>query len=265
MGGMPGQARERLPFFVGAGLSARGNNRMRQSNIIGLGFVVLFLGMATSGCAASSEAAMERQIIGQQIHEIDSLRASQRQLGAELALLRDSLQFIDDIRTGQYYRDMRALEDRIRHLEFVLHQQSRGITVAELPADALFSPASADLTDRGRALLDSVVATIDRRAYSGHQVRVEGHADTAPLGPSLVEKYGSNWGLSTARAASVVIYLLNQHEFDPERLAAIGFGSARPIAGNDTPSGRRQNRRVRIAAIPTGNAVDSVSASTAEP
>lgn len=207
--------------------------------------------VAAIGCATSGELANQRMIIGDQIHEIDSLRALTRTLYDSVGELRDSLQFIDDIETGQYYRDMRTLEDRIRRLEFLLHQQEDGITVAEIPADALYEPASALLTDSGRALLDSVAATI-MQSFADHAIRVEGHADPSPLGPSLIEKYGNNWGLSTARAASVVSYLLDHRNLDPVRMSAIGYGSTRPVASNETASGRRQNRRIRVSAIPPG-------------
>lgn len=219
---------------------------------------LLLLAMAAVGCATSGELATQRAIIGEQIHEIDSLRATQRRLVSELAVLRDSLQFIDDIETGQYYRDMRVLEDRILRLEFVLHQQESGITIAELPADALFAPASAELTSAGRSLLDSV-AVVLANSFADHVVRVEGHADTSPLGPSLIERYGSNWGLSSARAASVVTYLGENYDFDEARLTAVGYGSARPVASNDTPAGRRQNRRVRVSATPSYDRGEAVS------
>ncbi len=211
---------------------------------------LIFLAVvALGGCSPSAELISQREIIGEQITEIDSLRAQNRALYEQLGILQDSLQFIDDIETGQYYRDMRSLQDRIRQLEFALYQKDRGITVAELPADRLFEPASSTLTSSGQALLDSVAVILDR-TFPTHSIRIEGHADESPLGPSLVEKYGSNWGLSTARAAAVLDYLLEEYEMEASRLAAVGFGSSRPIASNETAAGRRQNRRVRVAVVP---------------
>lgn len=219
--------------------------------------------VAAGGCSTSSEVVNQREIIGGQIREIDSLRALTRSLYTEVGLLRDSLQFIDDIETGQYYRDMRALEDRIRRLEFLLHQQRNGITVAVVPADAIYQPASAVLTERGEAILDSVAAVINR-SFPDHEIRVEGHADPSPLGPTLTEKYGDNWGLSTARAATVVGYLIHQANLPEDRILAIGFGSSRPVASNDTPAGRRQNRRIRISAVPPYRAATAADSATAD-
>ncbi len=45
-------------------------------------------------------------------------------------------------------------------------------------------------------------------------------------------------------------YLVERHGIDPSRLTAIGYGEARPIASNDTPEGRRRNRRVEIIILP---------------
>lgn len=232
-----------------------------KHGFLALGVVVALVLVA--GCATSGELTTQQTIIRDQIQELDSLDALNRQLFAELGLLRDSLQFIDDIETGQYYRDMRALEERIRRLEFALYQQDRGITIAELPADRLFEPASANLKDTGKELLDSV-AVLVIRDFPTHLLRIEGHADNSPLGPSLVELYGSNWGLSTARAASVIDYLVETHALEPSRMAAVGYGSTRPIASNDTQAGRRQNRRVRVAAVPLLDA-EARTSESAEP
>lgn len=216
-----------------------------------LSLLILLPVLVVGGCASSNDLTMQRQVVADQIREMDSLRALNRVIYEELGVLRDSLQFIDDIETGQYYRDMRSLQDRIRQLEFILHRQLVGHTVAELPADLLFEPASATLTSGGMALLDTIAVMLSED-FSGQLIRVEGHADNAPLGPSLVEKFGSNWGLSAARAASVSQYLIESREIDANRIAVVGYGSTRPVATADTPSARRQNRRVRVAALPVG-------------
>ena len=54
-----------------------------------------------------------------------------------------------------------------------------------------------------------------------------------------------NRKLSDARAKAVRDYLVKQG-IAPERIRAMGFGAAQPVAGNDTPEGRAQNRRVEL-------------------
>lgn len=222
----------------------------RSTRTVAVG--VLVLAGIVSGCTTNREVTRQSEIIGNQIGVIDSLRAMNRALSAEIGILQDSLQFVDDIETGKVYREMRALEDRIKYLEFLLHQRDEGVTVATLPADELFAPATADLSESGRRRLDGAIELFMER-FDGHLLRIEGHADAAPLGPALTERYGGNWGLSAARAASVLSYLLENHALDEQRVSAVAFGDTRPVASNDSADGRRQNRRVRIVAVPPGD------------
>ncbi|NND68363.1 MAG: OmpA family protein [Halioglobus sp.] len=69
------------------------------------------------------------------------------------------------------------------------------------------------------------------------EVDVEGHTDSVGA-----ESY--NQGLSQRRAQAVVDLLVNEHGIARERLQAKGYGETRPVASNDTPEGRAQNRRV---------------------
>ena len=74
------------------------------------------------------------------------------------------------------------------------------------------------------------------------EIRVEGHTDNLPMPPDA--QFPSNWELSMARAMSVVRFFVTHEKVDPGMLAAIGYGEFRPVASNDTPEGRAQNRRV---------------------
>ncbi len=76
----------------------------------------------------------------------------------------------------------------------------------------------------------------------GNPIQVEGFTDNRPINTPA---FPSNWELSAARAASVV-HLFARLGVDPERMAAIGYGEYHPVASNDTPEGRAQNRRVVI-------------------
>jgi len=68
-------------------------------------------------------------------------------------------------------------------------------------------------------------------------VEIAGH--TCNMGPAAY-----NQRLSQRRAESVVKYLVDNHGVDPALLKAKGYGMTKPIASNDTPEGREQNRRV---------------------
>lgn len=179
----------------------------------------------------------------------DSLHAANARLRAEVRSLRDSLRFRDDIESGQYDREMRTMEDQLDHLIYELRLlREGGMTVARLPSDSLFaSPAT--LSDAGADRLRTV-ATQLQEAYPNRTVRVEGHTDAVDLGEELQEQFPSNWELSAARATAVVRELIARTGLDAEQFLAVGFGSTRPRASNDTAGGRRRNRRVRIAVLP---------------
>jgi chemotaxis protein MotB len=73
-------------------------------------------------------------------------------------------------------------------------------------------------------------------------VRVDGHTDDVPIQSS---RFASNWELSTARAISVVRFLIDQG-VPAEHLAATGFGEHQPIASGADPETRRRNRRIEL-------------------
>jgi chemotaxis protein MotB len=176
--------------------------------------------------------------------------ASNRELAEELTVLRDSIQFYDDIDSGQYYRDRRILEQEIQRLEYEASVcRDGGRTIETLTVDEVFRPGSADITSAGMARL-AVLADSLKSAYGGYNIRVEGHSDSTPLGSSLQSVYPSNWELAAGRAAAVVRYLEDDGGLPADHIEIVSFGSTRPIAVNETAEGRRQNRRIRIAVVP---------------
>jgi chemotaxis protein MotB len=74
-------------------------------------------------------------------------------------------------------------------------------------------------------------------------LRVDGHTDNVPL--SGTGRYQDNWELSSARATSVVKFLISRG-VPANRLVAAGFGQFQPIAEGDTPEARGQNRRIEL-------------------
>lgn len=209
--------------------------------------ILLAVLLLAAGCA--SPAATVRG--GPSELPLDSLRAENQRLREANAALRDSLRFRDDIETGRYYRQLRALRDRIGRMNYDLSlYREGGRTVQVIGADALFEPASARLTDAGRTRLDTLAARLARNYSEERRLLVEGHADGAALSAELQETYPSNWELSALRAASVARYLTTEAGVAPERLTLAAFADTQPVASNETAAGRRQNRRVRVAVLP---------------
>ncbi len=124
-----------------------------------------------------------------------------------------------------------------------------GETITVLLTDLYFESGSATLTADGVSRL-AELAQVIRTTYPARRLRVEGHTDSNPIGPVLKKTFESNWELSTARAAAVVRHFQWTHRMEPERFAVVGYGQYAPVADNNTETGRRQNRRVRIAVLP---------------
>ena len=105
----------------------------------------------------------------------------------------------------------------------------------------LFAPASAYLDSSAKKLLDKVGVLICKK-FVLHAMRVEGHTDSNPIHS---DKYPSNWELSSARASSVVRYLISRFNFNPSLFSAIGYADTRPLENSFSPKDPK-NRRVEI-------------------
>lgn len=113
----------------------------------------------------------------------------------------------------------------------------------------LFDSGSVEINEKGKQLLLVVAESV--RANKDAGIRVEGHTDNKPLGPTLKERFPSNWELSVARAAAVVRFLQKEGRLPPQSLSAHGYSFYRPVAANKNREGRRQNRRIEIILDPS--------------
>jgi outer membrane protein OmpA-like peptidoglycan-associated protein len=99
-----------------------------------------------------------------------------------------------------------------------------------------FDTDSDRIKEESKPTLDKIVALL--KAEPGWKLTIEGHTDsTASM------EY--NQRLSERRAAAVSSYLAAAG-IDGSRLSSVGYGATRPVAANDTPLGRAQNRRVEL-------------------
>jgi chemotaxis protein MotB len=111
--------------------------------------------------------------------------------------------------------------------------------------DYLFPSGGFQLSPAGQAELANNIAP-KLRGLRNAKVVVYGYTDNVPVGPEL-QRQGipDNLVLSTRRAATVANFLIAQG-VDPNIISAKGVGDTRPVAPNDTPQGRAQNRRIEI-------------------
>lgn len=121
----------------------------------------------------------------------------------------------------------------------ILLKDTRGLII-RLKDDVLFGSAESGIQPESYPTLNKI---IDILSKIDNPAIIEGHTDTFPI---KSEKYSSNWELSTARATSVIDYLVKSKRINPKRLSAVGYGEYAPVAENTSNSGRMKNRRVDI-------------------
>lgn len=112
--------------------------------------------------------------------------------------------------------------------------------ILNMPGNVTFATDSSDINGDFFAVLDSVTIVVDE--FDKTLVEVMGHTDSTGA-----DSY--NQTLSEKRADSVSKYFQSR-DIQPLRLATYGYGEDYPVASNDSPSGRSQNRRVEIALVP---------------
>ena len=123
---------------------------------------------------------------------------------------------------------------------FVEVEANENQVTIRMMGEATFDTGKADLRSDFIPLLQEISHVL---AKTRGEIIVAGHTDNVPL---LGGPFGSNLGLSMARAGAVAEFLLRSSSIDPQRLSTMGFGEYRPLASNDTAAGRQKNRRVEI-------------------
>lgn len=107
-----------------------------------------------------------------------------------------------------------------------------------------FAGDSPILLEEAYPVLDKVSGMLSAAAPAIDEVRVLGH--TAQGNPNKPNSVKVDRTLSSQRATNVIIYIQENSTIDPARLISEGIGQWRPVATNQTPEGRAQNRRVEM-------------------
>lgn len=112
--------------------------------------------------------------------------------------------------------------------------------ILNMPGNVTFNTASADISSNFFEVLNSVTLVLNE--YNKTLINIYGHTDSDGS-----DAY--NQSLSERRAASVGQYLIS-HQVNSERVMTMGYGETKPIATNNTPEGKQQNRRVELELAP---------------
>jgi chemotaxis protein MotB len=157
-----------------------------------------------------------------------------------------------------------ALQHEISLHTVALHREIEGLVIS-LREFGFFDSGSAALKPSALPALDRIASILAVRKC---RLRIEGHTDNVPIHTAQM---ASNWELSAARSTELVRLLILRYRFSPARLAAAGYAEYHPIASNDTPQGRAQNRRVDIVILSehivtsTGSVVAAAASSKPSP
>jgi outer membrane protein OmpA-like peptidoglycan-associated protein len=154
----------------------------------------------------------------------------------------------------QSEQEKAALKEQLRQqLNMVLETRSTARGLIVQMNDVLFDTAKYTLRPAAREKLAKIAGIL--LAHPSLRLEVEGHTD-------IVGGDEYNQRLSEQRAATVRDYLV-QNGISMNNVTAIGFGKTRPIASNDTPAGRQQNRRVEL--VVSGDEIGNSTTSMVRP
>lgn len=134
----------------------------------------------------------------------------------------------------------KGLGDRVR-----FRVTERGLIIGMVADDVFFSAESADLTRTAKRVLDAIAPVL---APLPDEVSVEGHANILPV----TGRYATNWELSSDRATQVLRRLVEVGGVAPDRIAAVGYGDARPLQDSalDPLEGNRRVDVVVLSGVP---------------
>ncbi|KAF0285725.1 flagellar motor protein MotB [Spiribacter sp. SSL99] len=199
---------------------------------------------------------------------VESLRRQVRALREQISSLAESLEIEQDTVAEQQARidtlverlnvelarEVEELSDYRSEFFGRLREVLGDVEAIEIVGDRFrfqselfFDTASAEIGPRGEARLEQVARTLNRIAERippeiDWVLQVEGHTDRRPIS---TPEFPSNWELSTARAQSILDFLIDQG-IPPERLAAVGYGEYQPLVEGDDPEDLARNRRIEL-------------------
>ncbi|MFK7791257.1 MAG: peptidoglycan -binding protein [Devosiaceae bacterium] len=209
--------------------------------------------------AISREALNQVELLNQQISALrrqigaleDALEASEtrdRESQTRIANLGARL----NVALAQRVQELSQFRsDFFGRLRQILSQRSDIRVVGDrfvFQSEVLFDSGAAAINPGGSAELSRLAeAVIELEAAIPSEInwviRVDGHTDARPL--SGTGLYATNWELSTARATSVVRFLIDEG-VSPEHLMAAGVGEFQPIAEGEDVESLARNRRIEF-------------------
>lgn len=207
---------------------------------------------------ATREALARVDLLNQQILALrrqiaalnEALEASERKEQTSQQRIRDLGQRLNAALARQVQELRRYRSDFFGRLREVLRGRDDIRVVGDrfvFQSEVLFGTGEATLAPEGLSALDDLAGAIMDLARTipneiDWAIQVDGHTDNRPINSP---QFPSNWHLSTARAISVVRYLIDQG-VPAERLVAAGYGEFQPLDRGDSAEALRRNRRIEL-------------------
>lgn len=194
-----------------------------------------------------SASQQANQNLQQQNQLSEAENAALRERNLRIAQQADSLRRANEeasARLDSALTRLRSLVTEITNLQ----ETSRGLVISL--SDILFDVNRATLKPGAESNVRRIAAILQQ--YPDKQISVEGHTDATGS-----DAY--NQRLSEDRAASVRASLV-AGGVSPGVITSRGFGKVQPVATNDTPAGRQQNRRVEVVVLGAGRVADAAAA-----
>jgi len=217
-----------------------------------------------------SEKAKETKLLLEQLDEVQSKLLKKEDELNELSLTLKQKE--NELNKAQ--KDLNARSERVIELEKIIQEKDSSVTAIKkkvqkaltglegdgltieqrngkiyisLEEDLLFESGKYIVNQNGVNALNKLSSALANQLDL--EILVEGHTDNIQgSGRGAIK---DNWDLSVMRATSVVKILLENQAMNPLQLTAAGRGEHNPIATNETPEGRKMNRRIEMILSPS--------------
>ena len=217
-----------------------------------------------------SEKAKETKLLLEQLDEVQSKLLKKEDELNELSLTLKQKE--NELNKAQ--KDLNARSERVIELEKIIQEKDSSVTAIKkkvqkaltglegdgltieqrngkiyisLEEDLLFESGKYIVNQNGVSALNKLSSALANQLDL--EILVEGHTDNIQgSGRGAIK---DNWDLSVMRATSVVKILLENQAMNPLQLTAAGRGEHNPIATNETPEGRKMNRRIEMILSPS--------------
>jgi chemotaxis protein MotB len=218
--------------------------------------------------ALSTELDQQKQVSSEALSKVDFLNQQMLELRRQIAALNEAL----DAKEKKVVESDKTITDLGQRLNTALAQQVQELKryrsdffgrLRELLKDrkdirvvgdrfvfeseVLFPSGSATLTPEGLGAMDQLAsAIVDLEGQIPKEIdwalQIDGHTDVRPIAST---QFPSNWELSTARASSVVKYMISRG-VPGNRLVAAGYGEYQPIELGSDDAALQKNRRIEL-------------------